>query len=221
MATSSNDYLLKKKALEKVVEHNRDYLKLDLTLPLGDPALKHVHTNQWLFTELPVEFDLANWTVIAEHLNANTNRYESYVKNRWYIESCDISVEAGGKAEMKLGLNAFASSVNSYSDAFKGFEKAYKDATSSNSSGKTTSASKNTTNAVTSGENKTIKNGWWGKWVTEFVKKTVGNETDTLKNAKKCTTLSETMFITADTVVLVKQKMEMLTLMTQHIKMVI
>ena len=147
--------LRKAEALKKIVEHNRDYLKLDLTLPLGDKALKQVHTNQWLFTDLPAEFDLVNWTAIAKALNSNVNRYEGYVENRWYIESCDISVD-DSKAEMKLGLNAFASSVNSYSDAFKGFEKAYKDATSSNSSGKTTSASKNTTNAVTSGENKTI-----------------------------------------------------------------
>ena len=179
-ASSSNDYLLKKEALKKIVEHNRDYLKLDLTLPLGDPALKNVHTNQWLFTELPAEFDLANWTIIAEHLNANTNRYESYVKNRWYIESCDISVEAGGKCTMKLGLNAFASTYNEFTDAFKKFQDDYKSAQSS--SGSSTSASKKTTNA-TAGSNSSLKGGQ-GTVIDNLVKKICGSETNELKKAK-------------------------------------
>ena len=62
--------LMKKKALEKVVEHNRDYLKLDITLPLGNIALKKVHTNQWLWTNIPKEFNLVNWKVIAKALNS-------------------------------------------------------------------------------------------------------------------------------------------------------
>ena len=182
--------LKKSEALKKIVEHNRDYLKLDLTLPLGDTALKEVHTNQWLFTDLPKEFDLLNWTVIAKALNSNVNRWEGYVENRWYIESVDISVDAKGKAEMKLGLNAFASNYNTYSDAYKSFEKAYTDATTQTTTtntgdGKTTSTTKNTTNAVTTGDNTTIKNGWWGSWVTKTVKEVVGNETDTLKKCKK------------------------------------
>ena len=98
----------------------------------------------------------------------------------------DISVDAGGKAEMKLGLNAFASNYNTYSDAYKSFEKAYTDATTQNTSdGKTTSSSKNTTNSVTTSDNKAIKNGWWGDWVTKTVKSVVGDETDVLKNCKK------------------------------------
>lgn len=181
----------KAEALNKIVEHNRDYLKVDLTLPLGDKCLKKVHTNQWLFTDLPKQFDLTNWTILAQALNANTNRYEGYVENRWYIESNDISVDvASGKAEMKLGLNAFASSYATYADAYKSFERAYNQDSSSSSStstsgsGNKTSASKNTTNAVTSGKNTTIKSGWWGTWMENFVRETVGSETDTLKKCK-------------------------------------
>ena len=170
--------LIKNKALEKIVEHNRDFLKLDITLPLGNPALKHVHTNQWLFTELPKQFDLANWGIIADALNSNVNRYEGYVKNRWYVESVDINVDMSGKAEMKIGLNAFASTYKKYTDDYRSLEKAYNEATT-----KKTSGTKKTTNAV--GKNTTVKDGWWGKWVTELVKKTVGNETDTLKKCKK------------------------------------
>jgi transglutaminase-like putative cysteine protease len=132
---------------------------------------------------LPAEFDLANWTIIAKQLNSNVNRWEGYVENRWYIESCDISVDES-KAEMKLGLNAFASNFNSYSDAFKAFEKAYTDATNkATTSTAKTSASKSTTNAVTTGNNTTLKGGE-GKYIDDIVKKVVGNETDPLKKAK-------------------------------------
>lgn len=178
--SKTNLNLIKAEALKKIVEHNRDYLKLDLTLPLGDTCLKKVHTNQWLFTDLPKEFDLANWTVLAKALNANTTRFEGYVENRWYIESVDITCDASsGKYEMKLGLNAFASSYGSYLDNLKNFEQAYKTATT-----KTKSKAKDTSNAVTNGDNTTIKSGWWGDWVTKMVKEWVGNETDTLKKCK-------------------------------------
>ena len=63
-----NNNLMKKKAIEKIVEHNRDYLKVDITMPLGNPALKKVHTNQFMWTTLPKNFALANWGIIAKAL---------------------------------------------------------------------------------------------------------------------------------------------------------
>lgn len=179
-ASEMNKALLRKLALEKIVEHNRDYLQLDITIPLGNKALKQVHTNQWLFTNLPKEFDLANWTILAKALNSATNRYQGYVKNKWYIESVDINVNAKGKAEMKLGLNAFASSVSTYTSQYREMVKAYTSATTNKT--KTTSATKSTTNAT--GENSTIKGGQ-GKVIDDLVKKIVGNETDSLQKAKK------------------------------------
>lgn len=179
-ASTLNKNLLRQLALEKIVEHNRDYLQLDITLPLGNKSLKKVHTNQWLWTELPSEFDLANWTILAKALNSMTNRYQGYVKNRWYIESNDITVNANGKAEMKLGLNAFASSLSSYSKEFRDLSKAYNDATTKKTT--TTSASKKTTNAV--GNNTTVKGGQ-GKVIDDLVKGIVGNTTDPLAKAKK------------------------------------
>ncbi len=178
ISETNQELLRKSEALKKIQENVRDYLSLTLTIPLGNPALKQVHTNQWLFTNLPKEFDLANWTVLAEVLNSSYIRYEGYVKNRWYIEAVDISVEAGGKREMKLTLNAFASSYKSYIESSRAMIKAYTDAQSKNNN------NKNTTNSVANNSN--IKNGWWGNWVTNFVKNTVGNETDILKRCKLC-----------------------------------
>jgi len=160
--TNTEKLLEKNESLKKIVEHNRDYLSCKLTLPLGNKALKSVHTNQWLFTDLPAEFDLVNWTVLAKVLNANTNRFEGYVENRWYIDGVDIKVK-GNTGTVELSLNAFASSYNSFADSVKSMEKAYVDATSnkSTSSSSSSSSSKNTTKAVT---NKTsVLNKEWIK----------------------------------------------------------
>ena len=159
-ASETNKALLRKLALEKIVEHNRDYLQLDITIPLGNKALKQVHTNQWLFTNLPKEFDLANWTILAKALNSATNRYQGYVKNKWYIESVDINVNANGKAEMKLGLNAFASSVSTYTSQYREMVKAYTSATTTKTTN--TSASKTKTNAISNGD--LIKQDWVKKY---------------------------------------------------------
>lgn len=148
---SNNEKLLaKNEALKKIVEHNRDYLSCNITLPIGNTALKKVHTNQWLFTELPEEFDLANWTILAKVLNNNTNRFENYVENRWYIDGVNIKVK-GNTGTMELSLNAFASSYNSYAESARSMEKAYTDAVNNNnsSSSSSSSSSKNTTKAAT------------------------------------------------------------------------
>ena len=145
-----------------------------------------MHTNQWLFTNLPKEFDLANWTIIADALNSNQNRFGKTVKNKWYIESNDISVEAGGKAEMKLKLNPFASSLNSYSEAVRSMQKAYTDAKAkkNNNNNKTNkNKNKNKTNAIVNGKNTSLKGGE-GKFINDLVKKICGNETDPLEKAK-------------------------------------
>ena len=160
--------LLKKKATDILTDSARDYLTAKITLPLGDPALKKVHTNQWLFTDLPEEFALKYWEDIANALNAGESRYAGYVLNRWYIESVTIDVDAKGKAEMQLGLNAFASSTGEYSESRVAFEKAYRDATSQNT---TTSSAKNSTsstktksNAIASNDTALIKDNYVKKY---------------------------------------------------------
>ena len=164
ISKTNQGLLTKSEALKKIHEHNRDYLSLTLTIPLGNKALKQVHTNQWLFTDLPAEFDLANWTILAEALNANTNRWEQYIKNRWYIEGVDISVEAGGKAEMKLTLNAFSSTYNSYTEAARDMQKAYTDAVAN--ANKNTSSNKNNKNK--SKATTTKKSVINDKWVKQY-----------------------------------------------------
>ena len=78
-----SDALSKAKAKEQMVDSVRDLYNVKITLPLGNPNLKLVHTNQMLFTELPEDvFELANFDVIAKALNSSYSRYSGYVLNR-------------------------------------------------------------------------------------------------------------------------------------------
>ena len=190
ISKTNEELLLKSEALKKIHEHNRDYLSLTLTLPLGNKALKKVHTNQWLFTNLPKEFDLANWTVLADALKGSSvNRYEGYVKNRWYIEAVDTSVDVSGKAEMKLTLNAFASSVTSFTDMAKQVQEAYSDAVEKKESEAKQQEQKNTSSAVK--DTKQSKNDLkslektWGKWLPTWTQNIIKGEKDKLQKAKK------------------------------------
>jgi len=124
-------------------------------MPLGNKALKKVHTNQWLFTKLPKDMDLANWTIIADAFRSNETRYVEYVENRWYIDGVDITVDASGKSEMKLSLNAFASSRKPYTDIAKEMRQAYNDALKN----VTRNNDKDTTNAVST--KKSVINEEW------------------------------------------------------------
>lgn len=114
-------------ALKDITDSVRDLLSLKITLPLGNPNLKHVHTNQFLWTDLPEEFELANFEEISKALNSSDARWSGYVKNRWYIEAVTITND-GSKFEMELSVNPFASSVTRFRDERNSFRKAYNDA---------------------------------------------------------------------------------------------
>ena len=137
----------KAKAKEQMVKSIRDLYSVKIKLPLGNPNLKLVHTNQFLFTELPEEvFELANFDEIATALNSTYDRYSGYVLNRWYIEGRTIN-NNGKEATMELELNPFPSDVLKFRDDKTSFEKAYTDAVASKNK---TSNSKSTKKKVKS-----------------------------------------------------------------------
>lgn len=134
----------KAKAKEQMIKSVRDLYTVKITLPLGNPNLKLVHTNQMLFTELPEDtFELANFGAIATALNSSYSRYSGYVLNRWYVEGRKITND-GKTAKMELELNPFASDVLKFRDEKDSFVKAYNDAqnTNKNTSNPTTNMSK-------------------------------------------------------------------------------
>lgn len=131
----------------------RDYLTLKITLPLGNPLLKKVHTNQFLWTELPNEFVLENWEIIADSFQSKYTEYtgsasSGYSINRWYIEGIDISVDAKGKGEMSLTCNAFPTSTSKWLEKYKKYIKDWDD-TKEEKDKSNSSSTKETTNAST------------------------------------------------------------------------
>lgn len=137
----------KAKAKDEIIDSVRDLYTLKLKLPLGNPNLKLVHTNQFLFTELPSGvFDLVNMDEISKALSGEYSRYSGYELNRWYIEANTITNDKDNFS-MELTLNPFASSFNKYKEEMRNFTKSYTDAFTQ----KTTSNNKSSSN------NKTVK----------------------------------------------------------------
>lgn len=135
----------------------------------------------FLYTELPTEFVLENFSTLAEVLNSTYNRYVGYSLNRWYIEAVTISND-GTKFNAEVQLNPFPSSVRRYREGRVKWENDYKSAQQSNSK----SSKKNTPKSKTTSKSKknTTLKGGEGKVIDNLVKKIVGNETNVLKKAK-------------------------------------
>lgn len=122
------DYNSKAKALDSIINSVRDLQTLKIKLPMGNPNLKLVHTNQFLFTELPEEvFELANMGTIAKALNSKYARFSGYKLNRWYIEGITITND-NKSCIMELECNPFASPLTKYQENNRGYKKAYSDA---------------------------------------------------------------------------------------------
>ena len=167
-------------ARNRLSDSIRDLLSLKITLPLGNPLLKKLHTNMFIYTELPEEFVLENFSTIAEVLNSTYNRYVGYALNRWYVESITITND-GSKFDAEVEVNPFPSSIKQYRESRLKLENDYQSAVESqNSSSKSSTKSKTTSKSK---KNTTLKGGE-GKTINNLVKKIVGSETNDLKKAK-------------------------------------
>lgn len=174
----SNKALEKATARTEMTNKIRDLLTLKIKMPLGNPNLKLLHTNQCVYTKLPASMTLANLQAIAKSINSTYNRFEQYELNRWYVENTTITND-GSNFTIELSLNPFASSIKQYKDDAQSLRKAYIDAKSSKSKTKTNTGTVASTGSV----NTTLKGGQ-GTFIDDLVKKIVGNETDDLKKAK-------------------------------------
>lgn len=172
----------KQSAKDEITKSVRDLLNVTITLPLGNPNLKLVHTNQFIFTELPTDFfELANMSAIAKALNSTDSRYSGYQVNRWYIEKVKIRKKVTGEGSMELSVNPFASSLRQYRDNKHSMEKTYTDTMNKTN----TTANKTNNKKVKSVTKVNNVAGGQGKYIDNLVKKVVGNTTDDLKKAKK------------------------------------
>ena len=181
---------IKDTARDRLVENVREYLTVKVTIPLGDPKLKEVHTNSFIWLPLLDYMDLANYEEIIKfymkYVGSASRGNMKYIRDRWYVEDCNITNDSSGKFQMELTLNPIASSTKNYNKNMTDYQKAFTDALNSGSSNSGTasgtSSSSGTTVASTSG-NSTLKGGQ-GKTIDNLVKKICGSETDSLKKAK-------------------------------------
>lgn len=130
--------LEKSKAKSEIQDSVRDLQTLKLKLPLGNPNLKLVHTNQFLFTEFPKEvFELANMSAISKALNSSYSRFSGYQVNRWYVEGVTINNDKTNFT-MDLDLNPFATPIKDYTSEYVSFIKEYTDAFNKNNNASNT-----------------------------------------------------------------------------------
>lgn len=168
------------KAKEEIVKSVKDLSSLQITLALGNPALKYVHTNQMLFTELPKGvFDLENMGALSDALKSSYTRFSDYELGRYYIEGVTINNSVKGDATMNIDVNPFPSDLLDYKKGLEGFYKAYEDTFKQNNN---TGNATNKTVKSTASKTKTSSEG---KYIDKLTKKVIGKTTDPLKKAKK------------------------------------
>ncbi len=114
-----------RKAEEEVSKSVRNLLTFEIKLPLNHTMFKELHTNQFLWTELPKDFKLGNLSRIFYLMKSwKQNRGVTYMENRWYIEKMIVKCDSNGLFAT-LTLNVFPSSYSVYSNALKSYRDAY------------------------------------------------------------------------------------------------
>ena len=179
MADTTQEIMNKTAVKEKIAEVSRELLTLKVTVPLGDPKFKEIHTNSYIWLPILDYMEVENYEqIIREIVNiSHATRNVGYKRDRWYVEGVTIKNDSG-KFEMELTLNPLASANQPYLKKFTGFTKAWTDATSS-----TSSSSTSTSTVKSTSENSSLKGGQ-GTTIDNKVKEICGNETDQLKKAK-------------------------------------
>lgn len=133
---NSQEYILSQYllAMKEFTKSIRDLLSFQIRIPLTDSVFKNLHTNSFLFTELPPEFVLKNFGKIAKTIGTAyaDNRGVPYLLNRWYIEQVKIKCNSDGLFA-DITLNAFPSGYSTYASAMDGYISAYNSAFNSSS----------------------------------------------------------------------------------------
>ena len=161
-------------AMEEMFKSVRDLLTVKVTLPLGNPNFKLIHTNSFIWLDLSNYINLENFDIIAEEMKSTFSRWVDYEKNRWYVEAVTINEDIGSnKGTMDLELNPFPSTLRDYSKERMTFINEYQNAISKTNNGNSSPVS--TGSNVTGGE---------GEFIDNIVKNICGNIADPLERAK-------------------------------------
>lgn len=147
---NSPDYIAEqyRLAVKEYSKSVRDLMKFTIKIPLNHPLYKNLHTNSFLFTDLPEKFALVNLPKIYKNLASySVSRGVPYAKNRWYVEQVKIKCDSKGLFA-DVTLNAFPSDLSSFQSAMDGYISAYDSAFNSTSNTTTTSTTNTTSNNI-------------------------------------------------------------------------
>lgn len=135
-------------AVKEYSKSVRDLMKFSIKVPLNHPVYKNLHTNSFLFTDLPEKFALVNLPKIYKNLASySVSRGVPYAKNRWYVEGVKIKCDSKGLFA-DITLNAFPSDQSSFASAMDGYISAYDSAFNSTSNTTNTSATNTTSSNI-------------------------------------------------------------------------
>lgn len=134
----------KQEALNTMTEQIRELLSVKIKFPVGNPVFKKLHTNSFLWTELPDNLinnlKISNFGKIANKMTGSYTRYSGYQLDRWYIEAVTITNDENS-FDFEVELNPFPSPLSSYSKAVADAVNAYDSAMESNNSFNSSSVS--------------------------------------------------------------------------------
>lgn len=167
----------KNKVFDELSKSVRDLLSVKVTIPLGDPNLKYLHTNMMVGLKLSNIFSLKNFDIITNEMKSRYSRGVLYRKDIWYVESVTINND-GKKFTADIVLNPFPSSIKSYADDYEGFIEAFYNAQNQQQNGETSGSGgsvKSASGSCPGGQGDTIDN---------LVRSICGNLSDPLEKCK-------------------------------------
>lgn len=119
-----------KKARSKITSSVRDLMSFTIET---DKYLPNLHTNMFIWFEIPKKHTLANYSKFVAKIDETTVRGGQFTLNRFYVEKIDIDYGTDG-IKTKITLNPFASDMSEYSKAYEDAKSAYEQANCSNES---------------------------------------------------------------------------------------
>ncbi len=138
--SASNVEINKQKAMEAMTESVRNLLTFKIKLPGGNPLLKKLHTNSFIWTELPKRFQLKNFSKTTKSMVGSYTRYSGYELNRWYVEAVTITNDDSG-LWFEIELNPFASPYSTYTNILESATNSYTSATTKTTTNSSTDSS--------------------------------------------------------------------------------
>lgn len=132
-------------ARNKITSSMRDLMSFKITF---DGYIPYIHTNMFIWFEVPPKHTLANYSQFVAKINKTTTRGGAYVLNRFYVEGLKITYDDKG-ISTEVTLNPFASDLSSYSNLYDEAQSSYEQANCKNSNNNSLNANSGSSDATT------------------------------------------------------------------------